>query len=141
MRRSVLALAAALTALVFTSSAQAITISFGVAPLGGTPAYTGATLNTSTAFDFGGGTYQVNQIGVGDQSGLALNATVTLTNITYGAGNAGALTANLVKEWTTVAGTFTETLTSFIANRATANALTLTLIGTLTGPGIVGSQA
>ena len=49
--------AAALAAVVFTGAAQAatITINFGVIPLGGTPSYTGTSLDQSTAFDFGGG--------------------------------------------------------------------------------------
>jgi len=129
--------AAALAVVVFTGSARALTVhlDFGVSPVGGTPGYTGASLDTSTAFDFGGGTYLVNQIGSGDQSTLALLDTVSLTNPTYGSGNSGALTTNLIKSWETSAGTFTETLTSFIANRLTPNALTLVLSGNLTGPG------
>jgi hypothetical protein len=136
LRRLTLA-AAALAVLVFTGSAQASTIhlDFGVSPLGGTPGYTGASLDTSTAFDFGGGSYQVNIIGSGDQSLLALGNLVTLTNLTYGSGNSGTLSSDMIKSWTTSAGDFTETLTSFTANRLTPNALTLVLGGTLTGPG------
>lgn len=135
--------AAVLAAVAFTGSAHAATIhlDFGVAPLGGSPDYTGATLDTSTAFNFGGGLYQVNQIGSGDQSTLALGDLVTLTNPVYGSGTSGALTTDLIKTWTTAAGTFTETLTSFTANRLTPNALTLVLSGTLSGPGGISQAA
>ncbi len=135
--------AAALAAMVFAGATQAATIQidFGVIPVGGMPSFTGASLDTSTAFNFGGGSYVVNQIGAGDQSTLAFLDPVSLTNITYGPGNVGALTDNLVKSWTTNEGTFTETLTSFIANRGSPNALTLLLAGTLTGPGGVNQNA
>jgi hypothetical protein len=135
--------AAALAAVVCTGSAQAatITINFGVTAFGGTPSYTGATLDQSTAFNFGGGTYAVNQIGAGDQSTLALFDLVALSNPTYGSGNVGSLTGDMTKQWTTVAGTFTETLTSFIINRGTPDAITLLLAGTLTGPGGISQDA
>ena len=135
--------AAALAAVMFAGSVQAATINidFGLTPVGGTPSFTGTSLDTSTAFNFGGGLYIVNQIGAGDQSTLALSNTVSLTNFSYGSGNAGTLTSDLIKTWTTAAGTFTETLTSFIANRATPNALTLVLAGTLLGPGGIDQPA
>ena len=138
-----LSMAAAVAAVVFTGAAQAatITINFGVSPVGGAPSYTGTSLDQSTGFQFGGGIYQVNQIGAGDQSTLALLNLVTLTNPTYGSGNVGALTTDMTKQWTTAAGTFTETLTSFIINRGTANAITLLLAGTLTGPGGISQDA
>ena len=47
----------------------------------------------------------------------------------------------MTKSWTTSAGTFTETLTNFIINRGTANAITLVLAGTLTGPGGISQDA
>jgi hypothetical protein len=133
----------AMAAVMFTASAQASTvhIDFGVAPVGGSPSYTGATLDTSTAFDFGGGLYVVNQIGSGDQSTLALLNLVSLSNPSYGSGNSGTLTSAITKSWTTSFGTFTETLTSFIANRLTPNALTLELAGTLSGPGGINQAA
>jgi len=135
--------AAALAAVVITGAAQAatITINFGVSPVGGSPSYTGTSLDQSTAFNFGGGIYQVNQIGAGDQSTLALLNTISLTNPTYGSGNVGTLASDMTKSWTTGAGTFTETLTSFIINRGTANAITLLLAGTLTGPGGISQDA
>ena len=138
-----LTMAAAVAAVVFTGSAQAstITINFGVSPLGGTPSYTGTSLDQSTAFNFGGGSYQVNQIGAGDQSTLVLGNLISLTNPTYGSGNVGSLTSDMTKSWTTNAGTFTETLTSFIINRGTPDAITLLLTGTLTGPGGISQDA
>ena len=138
-----LTIAAAVAAVVFTGSAQAstITINFGVIPIGGTPSYTGTSLDQSTAFNFGGGSFLVNQIGTGDQSTLALFDTINLTNPNYGSGNVGSLTGDVTKSWTTVAGTFTETLTSFIINRGTPDAITLVLAGTLTGPGGINQDA
>ena len=38
----------------------------------------------------------------------------------------------MIKVWVTAAGTFTETLTNFLINRTTPDALTLVLSGTLT---------
>jgi hypothetical protein len=135
--------AAALAAVVLTGSAQAatITINFGVITIGGTPSYTGASLDQSTAFNFGSGTFIVNQIGAGDQSTLALGGLVLLSNPNYGSGNIGSLTGDMTKSWTTGAGTFTETLTSFIINRGTPDAITLLLAGTLTGPGGISQDA
>jgi hypothetical protein len=129
--------AAAMAAVMLTAPVQAATlqIDFGAIPFGGTPSYSGTSLDQSTAFNFGGGLYVVNQIGAGDQSGLIAGDTISLTNPVYGSGSSGALSTALVKSWTVGAGTFTETLTSFIANRGTPNALTLTLAGTLVGPG------
>ena len=83
----------------------------------------------------------VNQIGAGDQSTLALGNLVSLTNPNYGSGNIGSLTGDMTKSWTTAAGTFTETLTSFIINRGTPDAITLLLAGTLTGPGGISQDA
>jgi hypothetical protein len=135
--------AAALAAVVITGAAQAatITINFGVITIGGTPSYTGTSLDQSTAFDFGTGTFIVNQIGAGDQSTLALGNLVALTNPNYGSGNVGSLSGDMTKSWTTNAGTFTETLTSFIINRGTPDAITLLLAGTLTGPGGISQDA
>ena len=124
--------AAGLAAVMLASSAQAVTINFGAIPIGGTPSYTGATLDQSTSFNFGGGFYLVNQIGPGDQSTLALNNLIALTNPIYGPGNIGALAVPMIKVWVTAAGTFTETLTNFLINRTTPDALTLVLSGTLT---------
>jgi hypothetical protein len=142
-RLSLAGAAAVLAAVVLTGASQAATvhIDFGVTPVGGTPSYTGASLDQSTSFNFGGGLYIVNQIGGGDQSTLALGDSVSLTDFAYGTGNSGALTTNLVKTWDTGTGTFTETLTSFTANRATTNAITLVLSGTLTGPGGISQLA
>lgn len=127
--------AATLAAATVSGSAQASTlINYAVNPLGGTPSYTGSSLSTSTAFDFGGGTYQVTGIGAGDQSGLSIGDTVTLTSpVNYGSGNSGS--TSLIKSWSDSLGSFTETLTSFIADRSVTNAITLEFEGTLSGPG------
>ena len=115
--------AVGLAALGLANSAQAVTINFGAIPIGGTPSYTGASLETSTAFNFGGGSYQVNVIGPGDQSTLAVGNLISLTNPVYGPGNVGALTDHYDQVVDDPVGTFTETLTSFIINRATLTRL------------------
>jgi len=133
MRLALASAAAGLAAFALVGSAQASTafIDFSVSFVGGDPMYAGATLNTSTAFDFGGGLYQVNQVATGDQSGLIAGNLVSLTSpVTYGSGSSGS--TSLTKTWTDAFGTFTETMTSFTADRSSANAITLDFAGTLT---------
>ena len=132
---------AGLVAFSFAGSAQASTfIDFGTVPIGGTPSYVGSSLDASTSFSFGGGLYLVSGISVGDQSGLSVGDTVALTSpVVYGSGNSGS--TSLIKSWTDALGTFTETLTSFTANRSVANAITITFAGTLSGPGGLSQSA
>ncbi len=138
IRRNVFgAIAAALACLVFGQDAHA-NIDFGLVPLGGTPSYTGATLQGSSAFNVDGSSLTVSFVGGGDQSGLAVGNTVTISpaNLNYGSGGPGALGANVTKSWTDATGTFTETLTSTVLiNRSATNAITVVFAGTLLGPG------
>lgn len=139
MKTSVLAAlgAALIGTLGASSAAQAGVIDFGVVALGGTISYTGSRLQFSTALDLDGSTLRVSSVGTGDGSGLISGDAVSIspTDIDYGSG-AGPLTTDVVKSWTDSLGTFTETLTTVDAiDRSTRNAITVTLGGTLTGPG------
>ena len=142
MRRVMLLgfLALALPTAALASSTDPITIDFGVGSGGGpNPSYEGSTLDTSTAFDFGTGPFVVIAVGPSDQSGLTeFSSTVNLmpTSFVYGSGDSGPITP-LTKSWTGTKGSFSETFTSFTANRSSANAITLDLSGTLSGPGNV----
>jgi hypothetical protein len=137
MKNFSLAMAAASAALMLAVPARAETvfIDFGVVGLGGTPAYSGANLQSSTSFDFDGAVVVVNQIAAGDQSGLSLNNAVSLSSVvTYGSGSSGQLSSPFVKTWTDALGTFTETLTSFTAVRSGANSISVDFSGMLSGP-------
>src|SRR5262249_6665463 len=132
---------AILAGLVTGSTSHAAAINFAVAVLDGSGLdYTGATLDKSTAFDFDGADLIVSSTGPGDASGLTpfpgMNDMVTLTpsNIVYGPGaGGGPLAMDVIKSWTGATGdTFTEKLTTVeLINRSTANAITVTLIGTV----------
>jgi hypothetical protein len=142
MKIVVPALAAAFIAAVGAgSAAQAAVINFGVSAITGNDlSYTsGSTLDLSTAFDFGASPLAVTSIGPGDASGLTaltfpttanMFVTLTPTDIEYGTGTLGA---PVVKSWTGSTGDkFMETLTAVSAiNRATKDAITVTLTGTV----------
>ena len=141
------AFVAALSAVVLvtlgaTSAAQAAMVDFSVAVLGGAVTYFGTSLDQSTSFDLDQATLLVTDIGPGDASGLAMFDEVTLSpssssNVIYGSGSGpGPLGADFILSWPLGAGpgadTFTETLTTAESiNRATPDAITLTLAGTL----------
>lgn len=120
-----------------STGAHAALVDFGVAALGGTITFSGgATLDKSSSLDLDGATLIVTTVGAGDDSGLSVfpggaDNTVTLTRpIDFGAG------LGATKAWTGLVGgksdTFTETLTTVASiDRATANAITITLTGTL----------
>jgi hypothetical protein len=98
--------------------------------------YTGATLDSSTAFDLDTSTFTVSAVGATDASGLAVGDTIPVspTDIVYGSRSSGTLSTPVVKTWTSL-GTFDETLTDVEAiNRASANPITIDLAGTITGP-------
>jgi hypothetical protein len=147
MRKVLLAAAAAALGGVFgtATGAQAALINFGVsavAPTGQHLSYTGATLDTSTAFSFTPGVvWLVTSVGAADSSGLVVFNSVALapSPITYGSGSGtidAPLGTDVTKSWTVGGDTFTETLTTIDSiNRATANAITVTLSGTLTDTG------
>jgi PEP-CTERM motif len=123
------------------SAARSATINFAVAVLDGADlGYTGASLNTSTAFDFDGASLLVSSTGAGDDSGLHAFPTapdtvvITPSNVVYGSGNGGTpLPTDIIKSWTGEDGdVFTETLTEVKSiNRATTNAVTVFLVGTV----------
>jgi PEP-CTERM motif len=128
------------------SAAQAGVIDFAVSVVDGMESFSGPTLNASTAFNFDGSTLIVSSLGNGDQSGLenfktgiTVNDVVTLspTDVMYGAGTGSApLATDVVKSWTGIVDgaqdVFTETLTNVASiNRATANAITVVLTGTV----------
>src|SRR5215469_13293282 len=141
MRRVMLftLLALALPTAALANSSDPITINFSIVPIGGNPSYTGGTLQSSSAFNFGSGQFLVSGLGMGDQSGLNPGDPVTLspTEITYGSGPSGNLATPLTKTWTDTLGTFSETLTSFTADRtgANVNAIDMVLSGVVTTPG------
>jgi PEP-CTERM motif len=149
MKSFVAALGVALIAtLGAASTAQALVIDFGVVALGGTIGYSPgkpSTLSNSTELTFTSATkFYVSQVLPGDDSGLVAGDQITLSPMTldYGSGSGTgldeALATDITKSWTDAKGTFTETLTTVDAiNRGTANAITVTLSGTLTGGGFV----
>jgi hypothetical protein len=130
-----------------SSAAQAALVDFGVAALGGTITFGGGSaLNTSSSLDLDGALLVVSSIGPGDESGLVAFPTlghniVSLTHpIDYGTGSGVVSTpiigGDIFKTWTgTVNGQtdlFTETLSTVTdIDRATLNAITVTLSGTL----------
>jgi hypothetical protein len=134
-------------------AAQAKMIDFGIVALGGTITYTGSSLNSSSALDLDGSLLAVSNVGASDSSGLKVfpnlptftddTVTVSPTDIMYGSGTgSGSLGKDITKTWTDALGTFKETLTTVDSiNRATANAITVTLSGTLTGPGFTNTPA
>jgi PEP-CTERM motif-containing protein len=146
MKNVIPVLAAALIATTGASSAaHAALVDFGVAAIGGTITFSGgSTLDTSSSLDLDGAILGVSSIGPGDESGLVTfgsgpNDTVSLTEpIAYGAGSGPVSDPiSAVKSWTGIIGgksdTFTETLTKVTdIDRATMNAITVTLTGTLT---------
>ena len=122
------------------------TIDFGVSALGGDPGISysgGGTLDQSTTFDLDGALLIVSSIGPNDSSGLVLysqgnppgtpdTVDIAPSKINYGTAP-GELGADIVKSWTANGDVFMETLTTVLSiNRATANAITVTLSGTLT---------
>jgi PEP-CTERM motif-containing protein len=120
------------------SSVKAQVIDFGAVAVGGGVSYGGATLDSSTAFDFNTSTLTVSAVGGADASGLAVSNMITVspTDIVYGSGSSGTLSAPIMTMWTDGLGTFEETLTDVESvDRGSANAITIDLEGTITGPG------
>jgi hypothetical protein len=131
-----------------SSAAQAAVVDFGVVALGGTITYSGGgTLDTSAELDLDSALLVVSDIGPGDESGLSVfpsvsgDDTVTLSHpIDYGSGsgmmNIPIPGGNVLKTWTGMVNgmpdMFTETLTTVVdIDRATMNAITVTLTGSL----------
>jgi hypothetical protein len=144
MKRTVVAVlgVAVIATFVASSAAEAAIINFGVASADGAVAYTGNSLDVSTAFDLDQATLLVLEKNAADASGLALFDTVTLSaatsppssRIIYGSGTGpGSLGADLTLSWTGGTGDkFTETLTTIAEiNRIEVNQIGLTLTGTV----------
>jgi hypothetical protein len=142
MKKIVPALAAAAAASVMaTSGADAAVINFAVSVLDGAGlGFTGATLDKSSAFNFDGSSLLVSSLGPGDASGLSPFPTppdtvgLAPTVVDYGSGTgSGPLAGDVTKSWTGASGDkFTELLTAVLSiNRATPNAITVTLTGTV----------
>jgi PEP-CTERM motif len=132
------ALAAAFIATVGAGSpAQAALINFAVDAFGGSLSYAGGSLNASTAFNLDGSSLMVSGLGAGDESGLAVGNTVTVspTDIIYGGGTgSGSLASDIKKTWTATIGpdvgdVFTETLDSVLRIVRSPNAVTVYLSG------------
>jgi hypothetical protein len=136
--------AAMIATLGISSAAEAAVIDFGVAAIGGDPGVSysgGSTLNQSTSFDLDGAGLFVSAIGPGDASGLVVFAagqpagtpnfvTITPSDIVYG--SAPGSISSITKSWTAGGDTFTEILDDVVSiDRATLNAITVTLSGTL----------
>jgi hypothetical protein len=126
-----------MTAVGTASSVQAQVFDFGAVAVGGSVSYGGATLDSSIALELGTSVLTVSTVGTADASGLAVGDVITVpTNIVYGSGSSGTLSTPVVKMWTDSLGTFEETLTDVDSvDRSSANAITIDLAGTLTGPG------
>jgi hypothetical protein len=131
---------ALLTTLGAGSAAQAAvhTIDFSAVAEGSGISYTGGNLRTSTAIDLDGSTWSVSGIGAGDDSGLALGGTLTLTPTatTYGTLSGPVdltLTTPIVKSWDGADGPFTETLTTLEEVDRGRNSIAFVLTGTVTG--------
>ena len=142
-----------LAAVGMSSGAQAVTeIDIGASAIGNAITYkvpvAGEPLQDSTSISFGTTAHPslllVTQTGPGDGSGLTAGSSfVTLSpvTITFGSGSGMMLDTplgtDITKSWTDSVGTFTETLTTVDAiNRGSANAITVTLLGTIVGPGL-----
>lgn len=144
MRKVLLATAALALSGIFgaATGAQAALVNFGVSavvPSGQHLSFSGGSLDSSTAFSFTSGVvWEVTSVGGSNSSGLAVFNTVALgpSPITYGSGSGtvdAPLGADVTKSWTVGGDTYTETLTTVDSiNRGTANAITVTLSGTLT---------
>lgn len=147
MKKLVSALAVALIATIGAgSAAQAAVkvIDFAVKATGPV-SYTGTNLGDSTALNLGAATLSVSSVGADDNaSGLAIGDPIGLTPLvlSYGTG-AGPNAVDIVKMWTGTTGSFVETLTSATIFRipGAPNFITVSLTGTVTGPGFTDTPA
>lgn len=125
-----------MTTLGASSGAHAALINFSAAVFGDVT-FTGRSLDKSSAIDLGDSTLVVGETGVGDDSGLKHFDTVAISpsDIVFGLGTGpGTLPGSgVIKSWTATDGdAFTETLTEVDSiNRATSNAITVKLSGTV----------
>jgi PEP-CTERM motif len=145
MKKSVTALGVALiSTLGVASAAQAAVVSvvdFGTA-LSGPVAYTGASLDVSTALDLSGATVAVSTVGSDDTTGITLGTPVTLLplDIVYGSGD-GPEAIDFSNTWTVGGTTYTETLSEVTITRSPVNSITLSFTGEVTGGAFVDTPA
>jgi hypothetical protein len=136
MKIVVPALGAVLLATIGASSAaQAARIDFSFVALGSGISAAPEPLQDATSLNLDGSIIVVSGIGVGDGSGLAASNTIAVspTDIVFGDVSA---TDPVTKSWTGTFGAFTETLTTVsLIDRGSPNALTVELMGTVTGGG------
>jgi hypothetical protein len=140
MKIVVPALGAVLLATIGASSAaQAARIDFSFVALGSGISAAPEPLQDATSLNLDGSVISVAGVGVGDASGLAAGNTIDIspTDIVFGAVSA---TDPVFKSWTGTFGAFTETLTTVTSiDRSSPNALTIDLMGTVTGGGFHGA--
>jgi opacity protein-like surface antigen len=144
MKKSVAALGVALIAtLGAASAAQAAVnvIDFGAASTG-VVAYSGSSLDVSTALDLSAATIAVTTVGSDDTTGIALGTPITLLplDIVYGSGD-GPEAIDLSKTWTVGGTTYSETLSDVTITRSPANSITLSFTGEVTGGAFVDTPA
>ena len=128
--------AAAIALLGASSAAQAAMIDFTVIAIGGTPTYTGTSLDQSTAVDLDIAILLVSEVGPSDDSGLTPGAdTIDLSprDIVFGTGPGTPLGFSVTKAWTGDNNdTFTETLTTVDSiDRSTLDQIIVHLSGTV----------
>ena len=135
MRRALLLGLLAL-ALPTAALATPITLHFTITAIGKENLFIGpdAHIQDATGFSFIGSRWTVTQLFPDDESGLNLEQAVNVSpeTIEFGSGNEGTLSHVLTKTWNGTGGLFTETFTSFTANRNTPGVLLLNLLGTVT---------
>ena len=122
-------------------AAQAASIDFGVFALSGTITYAGgATLDDSSSLDLDLAMLAVSNVGADDNSGLTVfpfgtsnTVTISPSDIIYGSTPLGS---PVLETWTAGGDSFTEKLTTVLSiNRATADAITVVLGGTIVDTG------
>lgn len=137
-----LAVAAALASAV-SAHAMPTQVNFGFVPVGNI-SYTGTTLGTSTALDFGASTFLTNTVGLGnfaDDSGAFTGMEVALSQSIFNF-TVGATTAvNFTKIFTTgpggatgSQGLYTATFSTVDVESISADFVALTFQGTIKGP-------
>jgi hypothetical protein len=138
MKRSVIAAlgATVIAMLAANSAAQAAMIDFTVTAIDGTPGYTGASADQSTAVDVDTAILLVSEVGPSDNSGLTPGAdTVGLspTDIVFGTGPGTPPGFSLTMSWTGDNNdVFTETLTTVASiDRSTLDQVIVHFSGTV----------
>ena len=137
-----LAVAAALASAVAAHAAPT-QVNFGFVPIGNI-SYTGTSLGTSTALDFGNSTFVTNTVGLGqfaDDSGAFTNMAIGLSQSIFNYVVGETTVVDFTKTFTTgpggaadSQGLYTAIFSSVTAESISDNFLALTYQGTVTGP-------